>query len=142
MSSNSVTSSGLDEPVLTQYGRYLTDLLSGDLGISFRFGEPVAQIILSRFPATLQLAMLSLAFGALLAMPMGILAARKPGGWAGPNIDVSNAAGNFAAELRSPGRSPSSYSPSCWAGCQFQAVPDRHILFYLRSRWAPLCRQS
>ena len=72
---------GLDEPVLNQYQRYLTDLLSGNLGISFRFGEPVAQIILSRFPATLQLAMLSLAFGALLAMPMGILAARKPGGW-------------------------------------------------------------
>jgi ABC-type dipeptide/oligopeptide/nickel transport system permease component len=45
---------GLDQPVLTQYGRYLKDVTSGDLGISFRFGEPVTEIILSRFPATLQ----------------------------------------------------------------------------------------
>jgi len=72
---------GLDQPVLTQYGRYLKGLSSGDLGISFRFGEPVIEIILSRFPATLQLAMLSLAFGALLAVPTGVLAATNPGGW-------------------------------------------------------------
>jgi len=72
---------GLDQPVLNQYGRYLKDLLSGDLGISFRFGEPVTEIILSRFPATLQLAMLSLAFGAFLAVPTGVLAAMQPGGW-------------------------------------------------------------
>jgi peptide/nickel transport system permease protein len=72
---------GLDQPVLTQYGRYLKDVSSGDLGISFRFGEPVTAIILSRFPATLQLAMLSLAFGALLAVPTGVLAATNPGGW-------------------------------------------------------------
>jgi len=72
---------GLDRPVLNQYGLYLKDLASGDLGISFRFGEPVTGIILSRFPATLQLAMLSLAFGAMLAVPTGVLAARQPGGW-------------------------------------------------------------
>ena len=72
---------GLDQPVLTQYGRYLKDVSSGDLGTSFRFGEPVTAIILSRFPATLQLAMLSLAFGALLAVPTGVLAATNPGGW-------------------------------------------------------------
>jgi ABC-type dipeptide/oligopeptide/nickel transport system permease component len=72
---------GLDQPVLIQYGRYLRDLLSGDLGASFRFGEPVADIILSRYPATLQLAALSLLFGALLAVPMGVLAAVRPGGW-------------------------------------------------------------
>jgi ABC-type dipeptide/oligopeptide/nickel transport system permease component len=45
---------GLDQPVLRQYGSYLTDLLRGDLGVSFRFGEPVTQIILSRYPATMQ----------------------------------------------------------------------------------------
>src|SRR6185503_10377878 len=72
---------GLDQPVLTQYGRYLRDLLTGDLGTSFRFGEPVTAIILSRYPATLQLATLSLVFGALLAVPTGVLAATQPGGW-------------------------------------------------------------
>jgi ABC-type dipeptide/oligopeptide/nickel transport system permease component len=72
---------GLDQPVLTQYARYLQDLLRGDLGISFRFGEPVTGIILGRYPATLQLATLSLFFGALLAIPMGVLAATRRGGW-------------------------------------------------------------
>src|SRR5262245_21861456 len=72
---------GLDQPVVTQYGRYLKDLLKGNLGTSFRFGDPVSEIILSRYPATLQLATLSLLFGALLAIPAGVLAAIRPGGW-------------------------------------------------------------
>ena len=72
---------GLDQPVLIQYGRYLKDVVRGDLGISFRFGESVTNIIFSRYPATLQLAMLSLFFGALLAVPTGVLAATRPGSW-------------------------------------------------------------
>ncbi|MBM3803559.1 MAG: ABC transporter permease [Acidimicrobiia bacterium] len=72
---------GLDQPVLVQYGRYIWDLLHGRLGTSFRFGEPVSQIILSRYPATLQLATLSLCFGASLAIPVGVLAAARPGSW-------------------------------------------------------------
>jgi ABC-type dipeptide/oligopeptide/nickel transport system permease component len=72
---------GLDQPVLRQYGSYLTDLLRGDLGVSFRFGEPVTQIILSRYPATMQLACLALAVGILIAVPAGVLAATRPGSW-------------------------------------------------------------
>src|SRR5215475_12811180 len=51
---------GLDQPLLIQYGSYLKGVLRGDLGDSFRFGEPVTKIILTRYPATLQLAVLSL----------------------------------------------------------------------------------
>jgi ABC-type dipeptide/oligopeptide/nickel transport system permease component len=72
---------GLDQPVLRQYGSYLTDLLRGDLGVSFRFGEPVTQIILSRYPATMQLACLALVVGILIAIPAGVLAATQPGSW-------------------------------------------------------------
>src|SRR5262245_10544125 len=72
---------GLDQPVLIQYGRYLKDVVRGDLGISFRFSEPVTKIIFSRYPATMQLAILSLFFGALLAVPTGVLAATRPGRW-------------------------------------------------------------
>ncbi|HEX2520696.1 MAG TPA: nickel ABC transporter permease [Terriglobia bacterium] len=72
---------GLDQPILTQYGSYLKDLLRGDLGVSFRFGEPVTQIILSRYPATMQLACLALAVGILIAVPAGVLAATRPGSW-------------------------------------------------------------
>ena len=72
---------GLDQPILTQYGSYLKDLLRGDLGVSFRFGEPVTQIILSRYPATMQLACLALAVGILIAVPAGVIAATRPGSW-------------------------------------------------------------
>jgi ABC-type dipeptide/oligopeptide/nickel transport system permease component len=72
---------GLDQPVLRQYARYLKDLLRGDLGVSFRFGEPVTRIIASRYPATLQLASLALVVGILIAVPAGVLAATRPGSW-------------------------------------------------------------
>ncbi len=72
---------GLDQPVLTQYLRYLTDLFRGDLGISFRFGEPVGAIIRSRYPATVQLALLSLLIGLTIALPCGVLAALRPRSW-------------------------------------------------------------
>jgi ABC-type dipeptide/oligopeptide/nickel transport system permease component len=72
---------GLDQPVLKQYARYLKDLLRCDLGVSFRFGEPVTRIIASRYPATLQLASLALVVGILIAIPAGVLAATRPGSW-------------------------------------------------------------
>jgi ABC-type dipeptide/oligopeptide/nickel transport system permease component len=72
---------GLDQPVLKQYARYLKDLLRGDLGVSFRFGEPVTRIIANRYPATLQLASLALVVGILIAIPAGVLAATRPGSW-------------------------------------------------------------
>ncbi len=46
----------LDQPLLTQYGHYLKQLLRGDLGQSFKFQAPVRRIIFERYPATLQLA--------------------------------------------------------------------------------------
>ena len=47
---------GLDRPIGEQCLRYLSDLSRGNLGTSFRFGEPVARIIWERYPATIQLA--------------------------------------------------------------------------------------
>jgi len=72
---------GLDRPVLEQYGSYLKNLIHGDLGVSFRFGEPVWQIISVRYPATLELAVLSLIVGLAIAVPAGVLAATDPGSW-------------------------------------------------------------
>src|SRR5687768_2260630 len=45
---------GLDRPLLEQYKTYVFGLLQGDLGISFRDQQPVAQSILARYPATIQ----------------------------------------------------------------------------------------
>jgi peptide/nickel transport system permease protein len=72
---------GLDQPVLVQYATYLRNLLKGDLGVSFRFGEPVTRLIAERYPATLELAVLSLLVAVLIAIPAGILAATRPGHW-------------------------------------------------------------
>src|SRR3569623_3727806 len=46
---------GIDQPVLVQYGRWLTGLFHGDLGISVTYGKPVLQVILARFPITQEL---------------------------------------------------------------------------------------
>lgn len=66
---------GLNNPLYVQYGRWLWNVCHLDLGKSFRTGRPVAEEILSRFPATLELTCAALAFMVLLALPAGILSA-------------------------------------------------------------------
>jgi ABC-type dipeptide/oligopeptide/nickel transport system permease component len=70
---------GLDLPVLTQYRHYLVGVLHGDLGESFRFQEPVTRVILSRYPATLELAIVALLVCAAIGIPAGLLAAERRG---------------------------------------------------------------
>lgn len=60
---------GLNDPFIVQYWNFLTGALQGDMGVSFRQGRPVMDIILERAPATLELALIS----ALFAMVFGIL---------------------------------------------------------------------
>lgn len=66
---------GLNDPLYVQYGRWLWNVCHLDLGKSFRTGRPVAEEILSRFPATLELACAAMAFMVCLALPAGILSA-------------------------------------------------------------------
>jgi len=70
---------GLDRPLWEQYLDYLRRLVRGDLGVSFRNGEPVAQSILSRYPATIELAVTAMAASALFAVPVGIVCAIRRG---------------------------------------------------------------
>src|ERR1043165_3143851 len=51
---------GLDQPLLVQYGHYLTGIVRGDLGTSFRLNTPVARALLTTIPRTLQLAVASM----------------------------------------------------------------------------------
>jgi peptide/nickel transport system permease protein len=66
---------GLDKPVVEQYVRWLGGAVRGDLGLSVRYGEPVMQVVLERFPVTLQLALMSLAIALVIGIPIGILSA-------------------------------------------------------------------
>ena len=70
---------GLDVPVPVQYGRYLAGVVHGNLGESFRFQQPVASLVLSHFPATLELAFVALLVCAAIGIPAGILAAARRG---------------------------------------------------------------
>jgi ABC-type dipeptide/oligopeptide/nickel transport system permease component len=70
---------GLDMPIGTQYRHYLAGIAHGDLGQSFRFQQPVMQVILSHYPATLELAFVALLVCAAVGIPAGLLAAENPG---------------------------------------------------------------
>jgi len=68
---------GLDQPLWTQYGIYITKVLHGDLGKSIITQAPVMQEFLALFPATVELALCAMLFALLLGIPAGVLAAVK-----------------------------------------------------------------
>lgn len=68
---------GLDRPLLEQYLDYVGRALTGDLGRSVRFEQPILPIIVERLPATLELAGASLALSALVGVPLGVAAALR-----------------------------------------------------------------
>jgi ABC-type dipeptide/oligopeptide/nickel transport system permease component len=70
---------GLDVPVFAQYRHYLAGVVRGDLGESFRFQQPVTHVVLSHYPATLELAIFALLVCAATAIPAGLLAAERRG---------------------------------------------------------------
>ena len=72
---------GLDQPLWRQYVSWLSAFARGDWGYSFSDGRPVAQRVLERLPATLELTGASLAAALLLTFPAGILAALGRGRW-------------------------------------------------------------
>ena len=74
-----IARAGLDQPLLLQYWNWLTSALTGDLGVSFRTGQPVTGALLQRLPATMLLAVASLLVGLLIALPAGILSAVQQG---------------------------------------------------------------
>jgi peptide/nickel transport system permease protein len=85
---------GIHEPLPVQYGKWLTAVLRGDLGRSHSTREPVAQMILDRLPATLELTVLSLLLGLLVGVPMGTLSALRPGSWVDNVVRVVSVAGS------------------------------------------------
>jgi len=72
---------GLDEPLYVQYGIYLRDLLTGDLGRSIKSGQPVSTEIGARFPYTLLLISISLGLASLIGIPLGIVSATHHKTW-------------------------------------------------------------
>lgn len=71
--------SGLDRPLWQQFFGYLGSALTGDLGVSFRNGQPVTVTLLDRLPATVSLALVGLIIAVVLAVPAGIYSALREG---------------------------------------------------------------
>jgi len=70
---------GLDQPLIIQFFHYVVDLAHGDLGKSLTTGQSVADEIRARLPASAELTLLGLIVSMAIAIPLGIMAATKPG---------------------------------------------------------------
>jgi peptide/nickel transport system permease protein len=72
---------GLDQPLFVQYLKFLKSAAAGDFGKSFKYAEPVARVIKTRLPATIELAVFAIIIATLLAIPLGVWAGAKPNSW-------------------------------------------------------------
>ena len=73
---------GLDKPIPLQYVTWLGKILSGDLGTSSRNQQPVTALLAQSIGPTLQLALTAMLIALVIAVPIGIISAVKPGSWA------------------------------------------------------------
>jgi ABC-type dipeptide/oligopeptide/nickel transport system permease component len=109
---------GLDEPLIVQYGAFLKGLVTGNLGISLRTGEPVASQIAERMPATFELALAAMIVAIVISIPLGVAAAV----WRGTAVD------HTAMTLALAGIS----IPNFWLG------PLLAIIFGVELGWLPV----
>lgn len=71
---------GLDQPIITQYVRYIGRLSKGDFGTSWRTSQPVLTDIRERLPATLELVVGAVLFSVVIGIPLGVAVAMSRGG--------------------------------------------------------------
>lgn len=72
---------GLNQSFPEAYGRWLAGIATGDLGTSLRTGVPVSETFRQRLPLTMELTVLSLVMTVAIALPLGVVAAIRAGGW-------------------------------------------------------------
>lgn len=86
---------GLNKPLPEQLLIYMGRIIRGDFDVSFRFGRPVADLIIERLPQTVELAVAALTFATVIGIPLGIISAMRHNSWVdvltmmGANIGVS-----------------------------------------------------
>jgi peptide/nickel transport system permease protein len=67
----------LDRPLVVQYAHWMGNVVQGNLGFSWRIRQPVAQLVATKLPVTLQLGIMAFAFAVLIGVPMGVISAVK-----------------------------------------------------------------
>ena len=71
---------GLNDPFVVQFYRFTTDMLQGDFGFSYRTRQPVAEMIATRIPATIELGFMALIISLIVGIPAGVYTALRPRG--------------------------------------------------------------
>jgi peptide/nickel transport system permease protein len=79
---------GLDEPLPVQYLSMMTGLFTGDLR-SFKSKQPTTEIVIDALPVTIIVGGAGLLIGLIVALPLGTLAAQRPGGWVDRFVSIS-----------------------------------------------------
>jgi peptide/nickel transport system permease protein len=74
------TALGLNDSIPVQFVRFLGSVSHGDLGVSYRYGQPVSRLLLERLPATLELSVLAMLIAIGLGIPLGVYTALRRGG--------------------------------------------------------------
>ncbi|WP_439562156.1 ABC transporter permease [Roseinatronobacter sp.] len=77
---------GLNDPFVMQFYNFLTRAVVGDFGISYRLQQPVMELILSRLPATLELALVSGVAAFIFGVGFGVYTALRRGGWVSSSV--------------------------------------------------------
>ncbi len=108
---------GLDDPVTTRFTKYVTHIVVGDLGTSFRTREPVTRLIAVRIWPSLKLVFAAMCVAIVIGVPLGFVAALRPGG----AIDTASMVGAIS------GLSLSQF----WLGLMLM------YLFALQLKWLP-----
>jgi peptide/nickel transport system permease protein len=108
---------GLDRPLIEQYFTWLGNAVTGDLGVSFRNGQPVTTLILERLPATITLAGAALFIALIVALPAGIISAVRSGSALDYTVSAASQVGISM--------------PDFWAGVMYI------LLFSLTLGWLP-----
>jgi ABC-type dipeptide/oligopeptide/nickel transport system permease component len=71
----------LDKPVYVQYLSYMERVIQGDFGVSFKYGDPVTEVIARGWPTTAKLGAIAIVLSIIVGLAMGILAALRPNSW-------------------------------------------------------------
>jgi peptide/nickel transport system permease protein len=108
---------GFDQPMIVQYGKWLWNVMRGDLSVSMLSREPVLSTIGSKFPATLLIVVYGMIIAIVVGAPLGIWAAAKPGSFAD---SIATAAASFGVAV-----------PYFWVGMVLV------LIFGLRLGWFP-----
>jgi ABC-type dipeptide/oligopeptide/nickel transport system permease component len=109
---------GLDQPMYIQFWRYILAILEGDMGRSIYTGRPVAEDLLSRLPATLEIAIAAVLVASVIGIPLGVIGALRRNSWLDHTLRVVTIAGLAIA--------------SFWFAILLQ------LFFSMRLGWTPL----